>query len=141
MKSVGEAMGIGRTFSEAFLKAFGSRELDPGSPTPWATIDDLPEGVHPWFVRAARGARSASCARATSAARSGPAGATTRSALRGGRPARTCAARRYARGHQAGSYRRVDSCGGEVEAASNYYYSTWGEEDEGAAAQGRSRAS
>src|SRR5262249_26012709 len=27
------------------------------------------------------------------------------------------------------SYRRVDSCAGEVEAASNYYYSTWGEED------------
>ena len=50
MKSVGEAMGIGRTFTEAFLKAFGSRELDPGSPTPWATIDDIPEGLHPWFV-------------------------------------------------------------------------------------------
>ncbi len=50
MKSVGEAMGIGRTFTEAFLKAFGSRELDPGSPTPWATIDDLPDGLHPWFV-------------------------------------------------------------------------------------------
>ena len=31
MKSVGESMGIGRTFTEAFLKAFGSRELDPGS--------------------------------------------------------------------------------------------------------------
>src|SRR5581483_1453782 len=28
------------------------------------------------------------------------------------------------------SYRRVDSCAGEVEAASNYYYSTWGEVDE-----------
>ena len=49
MKSVGEAMGIGRTFTEAFLKAFGSRELDPGSPTPWGTFDDIPEGVHPWF--------------------------------------------------------------------------------------------
>jgi carbamoyl-phosphate synthase large subunit len=28
------------------------------------------------------------------------------------------------------AYRRVDSCGGEVEAASTYYYSTWGEADE-----------
>ena len=28
------------------------------------------------------------------------------------------------------SFRRVDSCAGEVEAASNYYYSTWGEADE-----------
>jgi carbamoyl-phosphate synthase large subunit len=27
-------------------------------------------------------------------------------------------------------YRRVDSCAGEVEAASNYYYSTWGEAEE-----------
>ncbi len=27
-------------------------------------------------------------------------------------------------------YRRVDSCAAEVEAASNYYYSTWGEADE-----------
>src|ERR687895_621459 len=51
MKSVGEAMGIGRTFSEAFLKAFGSRELEPGSPTPWASLEekDLPHGLHPWF--------------------------------------------------------------------------------------------
>src|SRR6187401_3507565 len=50
MKSVGEAMGIGRTFREAFLKAFGSRELDPGAPSPWATLDDIPDGVHPWFT-------------------------------------------------------------------------------------------
>ncbi|MGH7358874.1 MAG: carbamoyl-phosphate synthase large subunit, partial [Candidatus Rokuibacteriota bacterium] len=28
------------------------------------------------------------------------------------------------------SYRRVDSCAAEVEASSNYLYSTWGEEDE-----------
>ena len=28
------------------------------------------------------------------------------------------------------AYRRVDSCAGEVEAASNYFYSTWGERDE-----------
>ena len=27
-------------------------------------------------------------------------------------------------------FRRVDSCAGEVDAASNYFYSTWGEEDE-----------
>ena len=29
-------------------------------------------------------------------------------------------------------FRRVDSCAGEVEAASNYYYSTWGEAEEAA---------
>src|SRR5688500_12176733 len=51
MKSVGETMGIGRTFSEAFLKAFRSRELDAGAATPWATLDDLPHDLHPWFRR------------------------------------------------------------------------------------------
>ena len=35
MKSVGEAMGIGRTFTEAFSKAMRSRELDAGAATPW----------------------------------------------------------------------------------------------------------
>ncbi len=49
MKSVGEAMGIGRTFAEAFWKAMKSRELDSAAATPWATLDDVPEGVHPWF--------------------------------------------------------------------------------------------
>ncbi len=46
MKSVGEAMGIGRTFSEALLKAHGSRELEKGAPTPWPSLDDedLPDG-------------------------------------------------------------------------------------------------
>ncbi len=49
MKSVGEAMGIGRTFREAFWKAFRSRELDAGAVTPWESLDDLPEDIHPWF--------------------------------------------------------------------------------------------
>jgi len=49
MKSVGEAMGIGRTFREAFWKAMSSRELDPSPATPWKDLDDIPEGVHPWF--------------------------------------------------------------------------------------------
>ena len=35
-------------------------------------------------------------------------------------------------------FRRVDSCGGEVEAESNYLYSTWGEADEAAPEPGRS---
>jgi carbamoyl-phosphate synthase large subunit len=128
MKSVGEAMGIGRTFSEAFLKAFGSRELDPGSPTPWATIDDLPDGLHPWFVEqleaAKRELRTGDIRRAKRAGWGddsiGAAWGTSGDDVR-----RT----RYARGIRP-SYRRVDSCGGEVEAGSNYFYSTWGEDDE-----------
>ncbi|HSC91618.1 MAG TPA: carbamoyl-phosphate synthase large subunit, partial [Gaiellaceae bacterium] len=49
MKSVGEAMGIGRTFQEAFAKAMASRELDQSAASPWSGFDDLPEDLHPWF--------------------------------------------------------------------------------------------
>src|SRR5215212_1376743 len=42
MKSVGESMGIGRTFAEAFRKARRGLEVDPE----WR-----PENLHPWFAR------------------------------------------------------------------------------------------
>jgi carbamoyl-phosphate synthase large subunit len=51
MKSVGEAMGIGRTFQEAFSKAMESRELDGDPTTPWPNLDEIPDGIHPWFKR------------------------------------------------------------------------------------------
>jgi carbamoyl-phosphate synthase large subunit len=134
MKSVGEAMGIGRTFSEAFLKALRSRELDGGAVTPWASLDELPDGLHPWFraelerlrvgpmqlgdlvavdwLRLKRlGLSDADVAAACGA---------TEEAARTAR--RSCGVRP--------SYRRVDSCAAEVEAGSNYLYSTWGEADE-----------
>ena len=94
MKSVGEAMGIGRTFQEAFWKAFRSRELDGGAVTPWRDLADLPPDLHPWFRRELE----------QLAAEGPPQGPV--------------------------AYRRVDSCAGEVVAASNYYYSTRGEADE-----------
>ena len=130
-------MGIGRTFAEAFLKAMRSRELDAGAVTPWASLDAVPEGLHPWFraelervgrtfrlaghldelvaddlLRLKRqgvsdGAIAASCS-------------TTEEAVRARR--RACGVRP--------TYRRVDSVAAEVEAGSNYFYSTWGEEDE-----------
>jgi carbamoyl-phosphate synthase large subunit len=87
MKSVGETMGIGRSFIEAFVKA--KRGLE-------GPLDWHPEHLHPWFERelealAAEEARQASAAPV---------------------------------------YRRIDSCAGEVEASSNYYYATWDERDE-----------
>jgi carbamoyl-phosphate synthase large subunit len=91
MKSVGETMGIGRTFAEAFVKAMESRELDSGAVTPWSDLDNLPEGLHPWFVAELESLQ-----------------------LREGQRV----------------YRRVDSVAGEVQAVSNYYYSTVGERDE-----------
>jgi len=81
MKSVGESMGIGRTFAEAFWKARRGLEIDPE----WR-----PENLHSWFARELEAPR--------------PDGPVV--------------------------YRRVDSCAGEVEAASNYFYSTRGERDE-----------
>jgi carbamoyl-phosphate synthase large subunit len=137
MKSVGEAMGIGRTFTEAFLKAMRSRELDAGSPTPWASLDDLPEGVHPWFRAELERTKSALCSTRTksdlvandwiklkSAGWSdGDLAALWNTSEEEVRVAR------HAWGVRP-SYRRVDSCAAEVEAASNYLYSTWGEEDE-----------
>ena len=92
MKSVGEAMGIGRTFTEAFLKAFGSRELEPGSPTPWSSLDDVPPGASSLVPRARSSGPSASLRPETSSARSAPAGATTRSAPRSGSTGWRCAA-------------------------------------------------
>jgi carbamoyl-phosphate synthase large subunit len=89
MKSVGESMGIGRTFAEAFAKARRGLEIDPE----WR-----PENLHPWFARELEAPR--------------PEGPVV--------------------------YRRVDSCAGEVEAASNYFYSTRGERDECPPAPGRS---
>ena len=52
MKSVGEAMGIGRSFSEAFLKAQRARELDDG----WE-----PRNLHPWFEGELEAARQTLC--------------------------------------------------------------------------------
>jgi carbamoyl-phosphate synthase large subunit len=127
MKSVGEAMGIGRTFVEAFRKAQRSRELDADEP--W----QLPEGAHPWFqAELAREPdqlsledlvsddflrlKRAGWSDADVAGQCGAAEDAVRAKRRkwGVRPV----------------YRRVDSCAGEVEAASSYYYSTWGEADE-----------
>src|SRR5256712_179885 len=136
MKSVGEAMGIGRTFAEAFRKAQRSRELD-GEET-WA----LDESAHPWFqVELANELgelrlddlvaddflrlKRAGWSDAEIASKSGD----TEEEVRG---------KRRAWGVRP-SYRRVDSCAGEVEAASTYYYSTWGEADEAPPPGGKPR--
>jgi carbamoyl-phosphate synthase large subunit len=87
MKSVGEVMGIGRTFLEAFVKA--ERGLE-------GTLEWSPDNLHPWFAREL--------------------------AQADGERARQQVA--------VPVYRRIDSCAGEVEARSNYYYATWGERDE-----------
>jgi carbamoyl-phosphate synthase large subunit len=139
MKSVGEAMGIGRTFTEAFLKAARSRELDTDLPA------ELPPGAHPWFARQLERATSTLCSTRTKSdlvandwiklKSAGWSDADLASAWNTSeeevRQARLSWGVRP-------SYRRVDSCAAEVEAHSNYLYSTWGEADESPPTPGRS---
>jgi carbamoyl-phosphate synthase large subunit len=139
MKSVGETMGIGRTFTEAFLKAMRSRELDTGAATPWQTLADVPEDVHPFFQ-----GEIARIQEALLDVVDGIEGYVADDWLRLKRlglsdadiaaaadvPETTVRTRRRDCGVRP-VYRRVDSCAAEVEAASNYYYSTWGEADDG----------
>jgi carbamoyl-phosphate synthase large subunit len=133
MKSVGESMGIGRTFAEAFDKAMRGLELDP---------DWRPEGLHPWFQEELR--RAALPETGASDTGKGPAGGgevPARSRL-SAEPALRVEPASDTFSTRAGTgpvvFRRVDSCAGEVEAASNYFYSTRDERDERPPTPGRS---
>jgi carbamoyl-phosphate synthase large subunit len=127
MKSVGEAMGIGRTFVEAFRKARRSRELD--GEEMW----QLAESAHPWFAAELAGELDELRLEdlvADDFLRIKRAGFSDSDiASKCGVSEEDVRARRRAWGVRP-AYRRVDSCAGEVEAASTYYYSTWGEADE-----------
>jgi carbamoyl-phosphate synthase large subunit len=122
MKSVGEAMGIGRTFVEAYRKAERSRELD--TEERW----ELPATAHPWFhqeLAREPGWLDLDAAVADDFLR------YKRAGLADGDigPDQVVRAKRRSCGVRA-AFRRVDSCAGEVAAASTYYYSTYGEADE-----------
>src|SRR5262245_61384870 len=125
MRAVGEALGIGRTFAEAFWKAFVGREAPPvdlsaaddellaraAEPVPerWDLLLECarrglePPGIHPYFASRLFeiSNRKSQVARA---------------------PQRLA----------------VDSCAGEFEARTPYYYVTHEGEDEGPAPSGRS---
>ena len=122
MKSVGEAMGIGRTFVEAYRKAERSRELD--TEERW----QLPATAHPWFhaeVAREPGWLDLDAAVSDDFLR------YKRAGLADGDIGSEPVVRSQRRSWDVRpSYRRVDSCAGEVEAASTYYYSTYGEADE-----------
>ncbi len=137
MKSVGEAMGIGRTFTEAFLKARRSRELE--GPDTW----DLPAEAHPWFheelARVEPGTGFLDDLVADDLVRLKRLGLSDLAiGAAYGAGEEVVRAKRRSWGVRP-SYRRVDSCAGEVEAASTYFYSTWGEADEAPAAAGRTK--
>jgi len=119
MRAVGESLGLGRTFSEAFVKAFEGRELAydtsdlsrRGEPVPerWDLLLeaareglDLP-GIHPYFADELRAIAAAEQLPAREAARFG--------VLVGSREERGLPGRLA-----------VDSCAAEFEAETPYFY-------------------
>ena len=120
MQSVGEAMAIGRTFKQAFVKAMRSRELDVVPPAPEDTdelLHSLETPAHDryelLFEAVRRGVGEAElCART------------------GIDPWFMAEMAALARGHdpEAGlvrTFKAVDTCGAEFEAATPYFYSGW----------------
>ncbi|MGE5433822.1 MAG: carbamoyl-phosphate synthase large subunit, partial [Candidatus Doudnabacteria bacterium] len=113
--------------------------------TPWEALGAVPSGVHPWFRRDLESV-VAGLAHVHSLddlvaddwlrlKRVGLSDADI--AAQAGTTEEQARAKRRSWGVKP-SFRRVDSCAGEVEAGSNYLYSTWGEQDEAPPAPGRS---
>ena len=120
MKSVGEAMAIGRTFKQAFAKALRSRELD-SRPGPPQDDEALLAALHSPGPNA-----SINCSRRC--------GAASRSTRYSGAPTSTggsCAScpsswliqRRRSKGER--TYKSVDTCAAEFAARTPYFYSAW----------------
>jgi carbamoyl-phosphate synthase large subunit len=143
MRAVGEALGLGRTFAEAFLKALEGREAEPpalqlerrGQPVPerWDLLLeaarrglDLP-GIHPYFADELRAIAAAE----QELVAGGDVAAAKRAGLPDGRIARLLGIdeaevrrRRPLPGRLA-----VDSCAAEFEARTPYYYLSYEEGD------------
>ncbi|MEJ7717806.1 MAG: carbamoyl-phosphate synthase large subunit [Thermoleophilaceae bacterium] len=120
MQSVGEAMAIGRTFKQAFVKAWRSRELDTEAVVPDAEDELLGRLESPsadrfelLFAAVARGVPEEEIVRRT-----------------GIDPWFMAQMADLARGEDpeaglARTYKAVDTCAAEFEAATPYYYSGW----------------
>src|SRR5436190_3790660 len=120
MKSVGEAMAIGRTFRESFAKAMRSRELDVIPKAPEDTEELLTRLETPssdryelLFAAIARGVSEAEIQKRTQI---DPWFVAEISALARGENPEEGLVR---------SYKAVDTCAAEFEAATPYYYSGW----------------
>jgi carbamoyl-phosphate synthase large subunit len=126
MRAVGEALGLGRTFPEALLKALEGREDD-------AELPEIP-GLHPYFRAEIESIREAERA----LAEDGNVQAAKRFGLPDSRiarilgiPEREVRRRRPVPGRLA-----VDSCAAEFEARTPYYYLSYEEGDPANGASG-----
>jgi carbamoyl-phosphate synthase large subunit len=120
MQSVGEAMAIGRTFKQAFVKAMRSRELDVDPPVPRDTEElllHLERPSHDRYECLFEGMRRG-VSQETLVARTGidPWFMAEITALAEGEDPEAGLAR---------TFKAVDTCAAEFEAATPYYYSGW----------------
>ncbi len=119
MRAVGEALGLGRTFPEALLKALEGVEAG----------DDLPviPGLHPYFAAELESIRAAE----REVARSGDVAEAKRFGLPDARIARLLGIGELeVRGRRGRPGRlAVDSCAGEFEAQTPYYYLSYERDD------------
>jgi carbamoyl-phosphate synthase large subunit len=152
MRAVGEALGLGRTFPEAFLKAAQGRENSPPSVDLSRIGDPLPErwdlylegarqgidllGIHPYFAAELRAIADAERALASD----GDVGRAKRSGLPDETIARVLGVveaevrrRRPLPGRLA-----VDSCAAEFEARTPYFYLSYEPSDQPSQDDGRS---
>jgi len=148
MRAVGEALGLGRTFPEAFLKALDGREWNPpqldlerrGEPVPerWDLLLeaarqglDLP-GVHPYFAQELRNIAEAEreCSDIPRAKRFGLPDAAIAKLL--GISEQDVRTQRPLPGRLA-----VDSCAAEFEARTPYFYLSYEPSDDPPAPSGR----
>ena len=119
MKSVGEVMSMGRTFSESFAKAMRSRELDSPADVPADDAELLERLATP---SADRFDLIEAGVRARGRARGGPPGDEHRSLV----PAGAAGAGHRGRRHRRASnrtFKSVDTCAAEFEARTPYFYS------------------
>jgi carbamoyl-phosphate synthase large subunit len=120
MKSVGEAMAIGRTFGQAFIKAMRSRELDaaPDTDAPLAELLERVARPGPWrfdqLLEAFRGGASVADAHAQ-----------THIDPWFLRELRAIAHDSAAPFRGVRTFKSVDTCAAEFAARTPYYYSGW----------------
>src|SRR5688500_6754391 len=117
MQSVGEAMAIGRTFKQAFVKAMRSRELDVVGPLPSDLLTHLETPSHDRydviFEAVRRGHGQAELCERTGI---DPWFVAEIAALAHGEDPEAGLER---------SFKSVDTCAAEFEAETPYYYSGW----------------
>ena len=146
MASTGEVMAVERTFEAALIKAL--RSLEQKQPSPWelgpdgveqpndrrlfALLNALRDGADPGSLAGRSGIDRWFIDRLAAVVRLEAEGGVRELRRAGFSDAMIAALRGEAVEPAQPTYKLVDTCAGEFEAATPYYYSCWEEEDESA---------